>query len=80
MVGEDSDDEMISIAKKAFKAKCYMVEQIRNLSVLFLKDESKYAFFDMAYPYVSDSHHYKDLQGQLTDPYYINRFKVMIRQ
>jgi len=80
MVGEESDDDMVTIAKKAFKSKCYTVEQIRNLSVLFLKDEGKYAFFDMAYPYVSDSHNYKDLQGQLTDPYFVSRFKVMIRQ
>lgn len=80
MVGEDSDDDMIAIAKKAFKSKCYMVDQVRNLSVLFLKDDAKYAFFDMAYPHVSDSHNYKDLQGQLSDPYYVNRFKVMIRQ
>ena len=80
MVGEESDDDMVTVAKKAFKSKCYSVEQIRNLSVLFLKDEGKYAFFDMAYPHVSDSHNYKDLEGQLTDPYFVNRFKVMIRQ
>ncbi len=80
MVSEDNEEDMITVAKKSFKGKCYTVEQVKNLSVLFLKDEGKYAFFDMAYPHVSDSHNYSNLQGQLTDAYYISRFQVMIRR
>lgn len=80
MVAEDSDDEMITIAKKAFKGKCYSVEQVKNLSVLFLKDAGRYNFFDMAYPFVSDSHNFPGLQRQLSDEYYISRFKAMIRR
>ncbi len=79
MVGQESDDEMIAVAKKIFKTKCFTVEQIKNLSVLFLKDAGKYAFFDMAYPFVSDSHNFSSLQSQLSETYYINRFQVMIR-
>jgi len=79
MVTKDIDDEMILIAKKVFKAKCFTVEQVKNLSVLFLKDSGKYAFFDMAYPFVADSHNFHILQNQLTETYYINRFQVMIR-
>ena len=45
----------------------------------FLKDIGKYNFFDMAYPFVSDSHNFGNLQGQLSDSYYISRFQVMIR-
>ncbi|MCW3091872.1 MAG: hypothetical protein JWP81_2941 [Ferruginibacter sp.] len=79
MVANNTDDDMISLAKKMFKSKCFTVEQVKNLSVLFLKDAGKYAFFDMAYPFVSDSHNFSTLQNQLSEPYYISRFQVMIR-
>ncbi len=79
MAAEDNDDGMISIAKKTFKSKCFTTEQVKNLSVLFLKDEGKYKIFDAAYPFVSDSYNFSSLETQLTDIYFINRFKVMIR-
>jgi hypothetical protein len=80
MVAEDNDEDMIKAAKKIFKSKCFTTEQIKNLSVLFLKDESKYMFFDAAYPFVSDSEMYSTLQSQLTDNYYITRFRAMIHK
>jgi hypothetical protein len=76
----NSDDQMISAAKKVFKSKCFITDQIKNLSFLFLTDKGRYMFFDMAYAYTSDSGLYYTLQSQLTDPYYINRFKAMIRK
>ena len=79
MAAADDIDNMITTAKKTFKVKCFSTEQIKNLSVLFLKDADKYSFFDAAYPFVSDSHNYQLLQSQLTDAYYTERFKVMIR-
>ena len=79
MVAEDNDDDMVMIAKKVFKIKCFTVEQVKNLSVLFLKDSGKYSFFDMAYAFVSDSHNFSMLQNQLTETYYISRFQVMVR-
>ncbi len=79
MAAADNSDKMITTAKKMFKVKCFSTEQIKNLSVLFLKDADKYSFFDAAYPFVSDSHNYQFLQSQLTDAYYTERFKVMIR-
>ena len=79
MAAADNLDNMITTAKKTFKVKCFSTEQIKNLSVLFLKDADKYSFFDAAYPFVSDSHNYQLLQSQLTDAYYTERFKVMIR-
>lgn len=79
MAAEDSDEEMIRISRNSFKTKCYTVEQVKNLSVLFLNDGGKYAFFDTAYPFVSDSHNFNILQSQLSDAYYLDRFKVMIR-
>ena len=79
MAAEENPEDMMIAAKKMFKSRCFTTEQLKNLSVLFLKDSGKYSFFDAAYPYVSDSQNYTLLENQLTDNYYINRFKVMIR-
>jgi hypothetical protein len=78
MASANSDEEMVNTARKAFKSKCYSTQQIRNLAVLFLSDAGKYQFFDAAYPFVSDSSNFPNLETLLTDSYYINRFKVMI--
>jgi hypothetical protein len=80
MVAENNDEDMVRAAKKIFKTKCFTTEQIKNLSVLFLKDEGKYIFFDAAYPFVSDSDVYLALENQLTDNYYITRFRAMIHK
>ena len=80
MAGEKNDDDMISEARKTFKTKCFSAVQIRNLSTLFLTDESKYKFFDAAYQYVSDLENFSTLQSTLKEEYYINRFKAMLRQ
>ena len=79
MASEDTDDAMIAAAKKMFKLKCYSTDQIKNLSVLFLKDSGKYAFFDAAYPFINDTYNFGKLEAQLSDAYYITRFKAMIR-
>jgi hypothetical protein len=78
MAAAGNDEEMLTMAKKAFKSKCFTTEQVKNLAVLFLKDEGKYKFFDLAYPFVSDSYNFGTLEGQLTDNYFISRFKAMI--
>lgn len=80
MAAESDMDNMLKIAKKYFKLKCYSTEQIKDLSFLFLTDEGKYKFFDAAYAFTSDSDQYQILQSQFTDPYYLNRFKAMIRK
>ena len=80
MVAENNDEDMIRVAKKYFKTKCFITEQIKNLSVLFLKDEGKYMFFDAAYPFASDSDLYYTLEKQLADNYYITRFRAMIHK
>lgn len=80
MVAEDNDEDMIKAAKKVFKNKCFTTEQIKNLSTLLLKDEGKYIFFDAAYPFVSDSDQYSVLEKQLSDSYYITRFRAMIHK
>ena len=80
MAAESNEENMIKVAKKAFKTKCFSTDYIKNLSTLFLKDEAKYNFFDAAYPYVSDIGAFSTLENQLSDPYYIKRFKAMIHQ
>lgn len=80
MAAEDNDDDMVAVARKVFKTKCFTVEQIKNLSVLFLKDDGRYKFFDAAYPFVSDSYNFSGLASLLSDEYYITRFKAMLRR
>ena len=80
MASENSDDNMFKVAKKTLHSKCFSTEQIKNLSFLFLTNEGKYRFFDLAYQFASDSDQYITLQSQLTDSYYINRFKAMIHK
>lgn len=80
MAAEDNDDDMVTVARKVFKAKCFTVEQVKNLSVLFLKDDGRYKFFDAAYPFVSDSYNFSSLEPLLKEEYYITRFKAMLRR
>jgi len=79
MAAAVSDDAMVDAAKKVFKTTCYSVEQVKNLSALFLNDAGKYNFFDTAYPHIYDSQNFGTLQTLLSDQYYISRFKAMIR-
>jgi len=79
IMGADSDDDKLKVTKKYLKAKCFMVEQIRDLSVLFSKDDARFSFFEMAFPFVFDSNNFVKLQNQIKDPNYINRFQSMIR-
>lgn len=79
MAGVSKDDNMIAEARKVFKVKCFTTLQVRNLSLLFLEDEGKYKFFDLAYEYVSDTENFASLQSELKGDYFINRFKAMLR-
>jgi Domain of unknown function (DUF4476) len=79
MAAEDNDDDMVAVARKTFKTKCFTTQQLKNLCVLFLKDEGRYKFFDAAYPFVSDSENFSTLSSQLSDEYYINRFNAMVK-
>jgi len=80
MAAADSEDDMINLAKKAFKTKCYSTDQVKNLGFLFLNDAGRYNFFDIAYPHVYDTNNFSQLLNQLVDEYYKNRFKAMLRQ
>ena len=79
MAAGSSDNEILFYAHKAFSKMCYTTKHIERLSLLFNSDEGKYKFFDDAYQYVSDPANFPGLVTQLTDAYYINRFKAMLR-
>lgn len=78
MAAENTDEAMKDAASKKFKTICFTTEQIKNLGVLFIKDEAKYKFYVASYPFVSDLHNFVLLQEELTDNYYITRFKAML--
>ncbi len=78
MAGEDNDEDMIEEAKKVFRSKCFTVEQIRNLSTLFLTAASKYQFFDAAYTHVVDKNMFPELQSEIRDEYYSKRFNALV--
>lgn len=79
MAGETTDDGMINEVQKVFRSKCFTVSQIKNLGTLFLNDGGKYKFFDAAYSHVYDIENFESLQSGLTDEYYINRFKAILK-
>jgi hypothetical protein len=78
LAGKDVDDK-IGIARKVFKTKCFSSVQIKGLTELFTTDEEKYKFLDAAYPFVVDTENFKELSYILTDPYYLKRFRAMVR-
>lgn len=79
MVSTEDTDEMINIAKKMFRDKCFSTEQVRNLCVLFLDDEGRYQFLDEAYRYTSDPANFRQLGDLIKDSYYLKRFNAMLR-
>jgi uncharacterized protein DUF4476 len=78
-LGISNDDDKIIAARNVFKVKCFSVKQVAALSEVFRTDEGKYKLFDAVYAHVSDISNFIQLQQLLTDSYYINRFKAMIR-
>jgi hypothetical protein len=80
MANESTDDEMIAVARKNYKNKCYTTEQVKALSTLFLSDEGRYKFFESSYPSVLDANSYSTLQTQFIDPAFVSRFKALIQQ
>lgn len=72
---ETSDDKMIKAAKKSFTNKCYYVEQIQKLGLLFISEQSRLKFFKEAYPNVYDKSNFASLEIQFTISSVINQFR-----
>lgn len=78
MAGKTSDDGMVNEAKKLFRSKCFTTDQVKNLGSLFLTSAGKYQFFDAAYLHVTDRDQFASLQSEITDAYYLKRFKALV--
>lgn len=79
MSSAKNEPEMTKVAISTFASTCFTTEQIKNLSVLYLIEEERYKFFVAAYPYVTDLDNFVALQDQLTDSYFKERFKAMVK-
>lgn len=75
MSAETSDDKMIKTAKNNFNNKCYYVEQIQKLGLLFLSEQSRLKFFKSAYSNIYDRYNYSSLEMQFTLSSVINQFR-----
>lgn len=79
MVPLKDEDDMVAIALKDFKQKCYTTDQVRDLSFVFVRDEGRYKLLDAAYPYVYDPDNFISLESLISDPYLIHRFKALVK-
>ncbi len=79
MVPLKDEDDMVTLALKDFKQKCYTTEQVRNLSFVFVRDEGRYKLLDAAYPYVYDPDNFITMESLLSDPYFIHRFRALVK-
>lgn len=80
MVNARSEELMVEEAKKAFRQKCYSVEQLQKLSFILLTDEWRYRFYDAALPFVSNYSGFAELENNLKDEYYKRRFRALLPQ
>ncbi len=79
MAASKDNEAMINEARKQYKTKCMTTAQVKNLGNLFLDDAGKYQFYDASYAYIADPENFPDLQTELKEAYFINRFKALLR-
>ena len=77
MTNEDGESRMVSSALAFFRKKCFTTAQIKNLAVLFLQDDSRLLFLEMAYSHTSDVEHFASLESLLIENKNINSFKSL---
>lgn len=80
MAAAEGDDNMIAESANYSKAKCFTTQQIKNLGLLFLTDGGKLKFFAAAYGFVSDKEKFSQLESELKEEEYVNRFKALLRK
>lgn len=79
MASRTDDEGIFRIAEKFLKDNvCYSSEQIQSLTYLFVSDEYKYKFLELAYPHVYDSVHFGGLVKTLSSTYYKGRFNALV--
>jgi hypothetical protein len=80
MASRSSERSMFDVAEKYFGGgECYTTSQIQSLTYLFMTDEYKYKFLELAYPHTADSRNFPSLIATLGDSYYRDRFKAMMK-
>ena len=65
----------MALALRSFRESCFSTEQIRNLLMVFGREEGRFKLLDAAYPYVSDPSKFTELESVLKDSYFIYRFR-----
>lgn len=79
MVSNGVEAKMIVIAQKVFGEKCFTVEQIKQLGIMFLTDDGRYRFFEMAFAYTIDVAGFAALETQLIQTANKDKFTQLIR-
>ncbi len=79
MAAATSEEGMLDAAKEWFVLYCFSTEQVKNLSVLFLTQIYKLRFFGLALPRIYDANNVTGLQSQLTDPVFLQQFKLLLQ-
>jgi hypothetical protein len=69
-------DTKIDAARKFFKLKCVTVSQVKALSGLFAYDKIRLAFYQAAYPAVTDKDNFAQLVSLLSDKAMIKAFNA----
>lgn len=73
-------ESMYRVAEKYFSGGvCYSTSQVQSLAYLFMNDEYRFKFLEVAYPHVYDSNKFSSLINTLSSDYYRGRFKAMVR-
>lgn len=78
MASQTDDEKMIIEASKVYKTKCFDVQQIRNLSTLFLSDNGRYKFFESSINNVYDFVNFSNLEKELNEESFIKLFKNLM--
>lgn len=73
------EEEMVETAIKELRGKCYTVEQLQNLSYVFVTDQGRLMLFEQAYPYIFDPANFHRLEKLLNNEEYLNKFKALIK-
>lgn len=80
LLDDKTINDKLSSSKKYFKSKCYSVSQVKALSELYPSDETKFQFFELAYPYVSDTSNFYLLEEMIQNNLYKKKFDMMIHR
>ena len=69
------EDAKVALALRSFRETCFSTEQVRNLLLVFGREEGRFKLLDAAYSYVSDPSRFPELESVLKDSYFIYRFR-----